>query len=66
MIVYKIENRSGDKCFDRYNPGSVRDVLFFKLNACIEEAINAENWCEIAHVGSVYQGENFRITVEEE
>jgi len=64
MIVWNIESYLGNRTC--YSTGAVFDTLTDKYDIPTEDAIDAESWCELAYVGEVYQGEDFRITVEEE
>lgn len=65
MIVWKVMNRWEDIVYDRYELDSVYDVLIDRFHVTEEEAIEASSWCELACVGEVYQGEMFKIRVEE-
>lgn len=64
MVVWKVENyRKSVTC---YRPERVLDVMTDDFDRPMEDAIEAESWCELACVGEVYQDDGITITVEEE
>ncbi len=64
MTVWNIENYS--KSRSCYRAERVYDVLLDDFNVPEEDAIEAEDWSELACVGEVYKGDGFTITVYEE
>ena len=63
MIIWKIKSYTKD--FICYRPYDVYDAMIYEFRRTVEEAIEAESWCEIACIGEVYEGEDITITVEE-
>ena len=64
MIVWEIEDyRKSVTC---YRPERVLDVMIDDFGRTMEDAIEAESWCELACVGEVYQDYGITITVREE
>lgn len=66
MVVWNIENYRGDVTVTCYRAERVYDVLTERFDVEAQDALEAEGWSELATVGEVYQGEGFRIYVEEE
>lgn len=64
MIVWRVENyRKSVTC---YRSERVYDVLVDDFGRTEEDAIEAESWSELASVDEVYQGDGFKVYVEEE
>lgn len=63
MIIYVVYFGSEVKIL--YEPSAVFDYLI-QSDIPVEEALNAEGWCELAAIGEYYDGDDFSIEIETE